>query len=195
MTCYFILMEKTLSSVVFSTKYAETIQSGRTLTFDSPDFFFSKVVNFRIIVKIINWTFSTMAKSSIIFLVLLVSLVSGFIPRQPAIAPKKIAASTSELKAAPTMVVYWTIKVSLQMSQNWKIWENSFLKCAIDKQQHTYMRVIRFLVFCDCKIAASVSVWTMPCTARQHSDIHVLINIMVVRNRLCRLRGGTNRRV
>lgn len=47
-----------------------------------------------------------MAKFSFIILALVVSLVSGFVPRQPAILPKKVTASTSELEAAPTMVVY-----------------------------------------------------------------------------------------
>ena len=47
-----------------------------------------------------------MVKSGIIFLALLVSLVSGFVPRQPAIVPKKATATSSELQAAPTMVIY-----------------------------------------------------------------------------------------
>ena len=54
---------------------------------------------------------NTMAKSSIIFLALLVSLVSGFVPRQPVTVPLKTTATSTELQAAPTMVVYWTIKV------------------------------------------------------------------------------------
>ena len=47
-----------------------------------------------------------MAKSSIIFLALLVSLVTGFVPRQPVTVPLKTTATSTELQAAPTMVVY-----------------------------------------------------------------------------------------
>lgn len=45
-------------------------------------------------------------KSTILFLALIVSVVSGFAPPQASLAHKKITATTSELKAAPTMVVY-----------------------------------------------------------------------------------------
>ena len=53
-----------------------------------------------------------MAKfSSTLVFALLVSLVSGFAPRQPTNLPKQT--TSSQLEAAPTMVVYWTIKSAI----------------------------------------------------------------------------------
>jgi hypothetical protein len=48
-----------------------------------------------------------MAKLTLLFLALFVSLVAGFAPRhhQPVVAPT-IPSSSTELQAAPTMVIY-----------------------------------------------------------------------------------------
>jgi hypothetical protein len=49
-------------------------------------------------------TISTMAKLTALLLALFVSVVAGFAPRQPTFAPR--LASSTELEAAPTMVIY-----------------------------------------------------------------------------------------
>ena len=132
-----------------------------------------------------------MAKSSILVLALLLSLASGFVPRQPALVPKKPTVTTSELQAAPTMVIYWTIKVG------------QILAPATERAPNELIEILLYKVFSQPPLlCSSLSLLSFREFLFINAPSFCVNNLrslfsdtMVVRDRLCRLRGGTNRRV
>lgn len=129
-----------------------------------------------------------MAKSSIVVLALLLSLASGFIPRQPALVPKQPTTTTSELQAAPTMVIYWTIKVRLILAPAFERSPNVPIGICCRKY---FLNRRWFVPRCRCRPFAK---YLNSFHKHAVNNLRLLFSdTMVVRDRLCRLRGGTNR--